>query len=134
MHGLSIPLGKLGFFLPRTLSRAFTSQGNSPAASFEIGDVSSRATAGVLRERRRKRSPGTPGTPGRTTPRSGSAAASTRHVYRIGGTVIRDRNADTGSPSPVETPMDRPATPPAVLAQRTIRFPDDNEVRVPKDR
>jgi hypothetical protein len=131
VHGLSIPLGKLGFFLPRTLSRAFTSQGNSPAASFEIGDVSLRVSAGVLRERRRKRSPGTPG---RTTPRSGSAAASTRHVYRIGGTVIRDRNADTNSPSPVETPIDRPATPPAVLAQRTIRFPDDNEVRVPKDR
>jgi hypothetical protein len=121
--------------LPRTLSRAFTSQGNSPAASFEIGGISPRASAGVLRERRRKRSPGTPGgTPGRTTPHSGSAAASTRHVYRIGGTIIRDRNADTSSPSPVETPIDRPATPPAVLAQRTIRFPDDDEVRVPKDR
>jgi len=134
VHGLSIPLGKLGFFLPRTLSRAFASQGNSPAASFEIGDISPRASVGVLRERRRKRSPGTPGgTPGRSTPRSGSAGAP-RHVYRIGGTVIRDKNADTSSPSPVETPIDRPATPPAVLAQRTIRFPDDDEVRVPKDR
>jgi hypothetical protein len=130
VHGLSIPLGKLGFFLPRTLSRAFTSRENSEPGSFQIGDISPRVSIGVLRERRRKRSPGTPG---RGTPRSGSAAASTRHVYRIGGSVIRDRNAGTGtgSPSSIETPTDRPATPPAVLAQRTIRFPDDDEVRVP---
>ncbi|PQE12846.1 Na H antiporter protein [Rutstroemia sp. NJR-2017a BBW] len=52
VHGLSIPLGKLGFFLPRTLSRAFTSQANSEN-SFRIGDRVRTSRDGQAQLRRR---------------------------------------------------------------------------------
>lgn len=116
VHGLSIPLGKLGFFLPRTLSRAFTSsQGNDSGDSFPTSDRIRTNTIGVLRQRSRR-------TSGQSTPtRSGST--SVRPIYKIGGTVIHDgseartpvQSADSGVPG----------TPPAIAHERTIRFPDD---------
>jgi len=86
VHGLSIPLGKLGFFLPRTLSRAFTSQSNDVVGFFEIG-----------------------------------------------GSVIRDGQLANGSASLSVLDAIRPLTPHAVVAERTIRFPDDEPVHVASD-
>jgi hypothetical protein len=116
VHGLSIPLGKLGFFLPRTLSRAFPSQGNDDVAPFQIVDRLRPSPADILRERKKRR-----GESSATSTLNPSAATLTRPIYRIGGRVIRDRRTGT------DTPADsiRPSTPPAVAASRTIRFPDD---------
>jgi len=138
VHGLSIPLGKLGFFLPRTLSRAFTSQSREEPESFNIGDQIRSSAGGILRERRKR-------TSGHSTPiiHPNSAHGSTRPVYRIGGTVIRDGNggrseATTGPATPVEVEMgneiERAGTPRAGQFERTIRFPDDEPVHMNSDR
>ncbi|TVY49394.1 Na(+)/H(+) antiporter [Lachnellula occidentalis] len=122
VHGLSIPLGKLGFFLPRTLSRAFTSRSQETDEAFRVSDSARPSATGVLRERRprrdRDRSPSSS---------SASAGTSTRPVYRIGGSVIQDANSNvnTGASTPIEVRPSRPSTPPNVAVSRTIRFPDD---------
>jgi hypothetical protein len=120
VHGLSIPLGKLGFFLPRTLSRAFTgSQGrdSSSGDSFPVGDRIRASTIGVLRQRSRR-------TSGQSTPTQlGSGVTSKHPIYRIGGTVIRE---GSGARTPVQSADSGvPGTPPAIAHERTIRFPDE---------
>ena len=126
VHGLSIPLGKLGFFLPRTLSRAFTSQDNSENNSFAIGDRIRTSTSGVLRERRKRKSPSRTSPPRQSTPTTSSGASSSRPIYRIGGTVIRDKGTGTPWLGLSEAESRAPSTPPAVAHERTIRFPDED--------
>ncbi|ESZ95706.1 Na/H antiporter [Sclerotinia borealis F-4128] len=138
VHGLSIPLGKLGFFLPRTIGRAFTSQTNSQTA-FAIGARVYHSSAGVLRERRRNVSADRSASGTATANESGSVSrggstgpalssgTSSRPIFRIGGSVIRSgvlgsgAGSGTGSSdaSPNITPMD------GVVEGRTIRFPDE---------
>ncbi|KAE8449724.1 hypothetical protein EG329_007499 [Mollisiaceae sp. DMI_Dod_QoI] len=126
VHGLSIPLGKLGFFLPRTLSRAFTSRENDDPESFQVGSQV-QAVPGMLRERRKR---GNNSLSGQSTP-TGSRSASRRPVYKIGGSVIRTGTAGiasgaaTGSATPID--LERPSTP--VLPERTIRFPDESHAQ-----
>lgn len=142
VHGLSIPLGKLGFFLPRTLSRAFTSQTNSQT-NLAIGARVYSSNAGVLRERRRVGGTSGSGTANGSviggTPAL-SSGTSSRPIYRIGGSIIRS-GTETGSgvggaggsgsgsglavvdgSSPISL-LD------GVSEGRTIRFPDE-EVHV----
>ncbi|TVY21091.1 Na(+)/H(+) antiporter 1 [Lachnellula arida] len=123
VHGLSIPLGKLGFFLPRTLSRAFTSRSQETDEVFRVSDSARPSATGVLRERRPRR--------GRDRSPS-SAGTSTRPIYRIGGSVIQDVNGniDPGANTPVELRPSRPSTPPNVAVTRTIRFPDDEPAAI----
>lgn len=129
VHGLSIPLGKLGFFLPRTLSRAFTSQTNSQT-DLAIGArvYTSSGSHGALGVRRR----GNVATDssGASGPQLGSGTAS-RPIYRVGGSVIRTGSGVGvgGSDTPEAdsnlqmVPVDGP------VEGRTIRFPDE-EVHV----
>ncbi|KAK0127771.1 hypothetical protein ONS96_007282 [Cadophora gregata f. sp. sojae] len=130
VHGLSIPLGKLGFFLPRTLSRAFSTNNDEPG-SFAISNYSrSSSIAGVLRQRRKKPS-------GDSTPNelaSASASTPTRPIYKIGGSVIAQRGGEIGGGNSGPSgsggsgdPETRPSTPPAIALGRTIRFPDDED-------
>jgi hypothetical protein len=131
VHGLSIPLGKLGFFLPRTLSRAFTSQANSPSTqSFTTADrILPTNIASALRERRNRRSS--------RSSRSRNNSRSSRHsvtddstpglpIYRIGGTVIKESDS-TGSPIQLGPQEAGPDGPPQ-LPERTIRFPDEEGI------
>lgn len=111
-------MGKLGFFLPRTLSRAFTSQGNNEAQPFRTEGRVRTSPGEVLRERQRRR--GEPS--GQSTP-DPSASTLTRPVYRIGGTVIRDEEAEAGTVMPVE--RSGPSIPQAAATDRAIRFPDE---------
>ncbi|TVY29783.1 Na(+)/H(+) antiporter [Lachnellula hyalina] len=122
VHGLSIPLGKLGFFLPRTLSRAFTSRSQERDEVSRVSDRARPSATGVLRERR----------PRRGHDRSpSSAATSTRPIYRIGGSVIHDASdVNTGATTPVELRLSRPSTPPNIAVNRTIKFPDDEPAAV----
>jgi len=112
VHGLSIPLGKLGFFLPRTLSRVFTQNSDEPQSTFSFGQLSFNTSTGVLRERRKKNSPERQSTPGQVS--------SHGRVAGVEGRETRDEE-----PMPIE-----PGTPPLVSQSRTIRFPDQDELRL----
>lgn len=140
-HGLSIPLGKLGFYLPQTISRSVTDDpttGGASHAPFHIGSrVNSiglrlptfTTAASSARPSRRNSQEGNVRSP--TQSRSNSV----RPVWRIGGTVIRDRagggNGDGsgGDSSGAVTPPATTTTAAAAFdpANRTIRFPDDDD-------
>ncbi|KAF7877108.1 uncharacterized protein EAF02_008328 [Botrytis sinoallii] len=135
VHGLSIPLGKLGFFLPRTLSRAFTSQSNSQT-NLAIGARVYSSNSGVLRERRRGNASTDASGSGTTQGSLGSAIStpalssgtSSRPIYRIGGSVIRSGTARGVTESGIG--MDGEEASPigmldGVMEGRTIRFPDE---------
>lgn len=109
VHGLTIPLGKLGFYLPRTLSQAFDSTTSDDPQPFRVRDRAE-GSSGMLRERRRRTQ-----TSGQSTP----VTVNEREMYRIGGTVIRDRNSGT------ITPVEDAEVSQSHLPRRTIRFPDE---------
>ncbi|KAK7746928.1 hypothetical protein SLS53_002116 [Cytospora paraplurivora] len=89
VHGLSIPLGKLGWHLPRTLTRGYTDEtdnGGAAAAPFRVSS--------------RSRTPLGLRLPIFSTSRRNSGDAgqrgSPRPMWRIGGTVIRGRQEERG--------------------------------------
>lgn len=127
VHGLSIPLGKLGFFLPRTLSRAFTSQTNSQT-NLAIGARVYSSNAGTLRERRRPNGGDGSVVSASTTPVL-SSGTSTRSIYRIGGSVIRSGAMGSGMGGTTDGEDGIGIGSPVILVDgvgegRTIRFPD----------
>ncbi|KAI2631948.1 Sodium/hydrogen exchanger family-domain-containing protein [Hypoxylon sp. NC1633] len=130
VHGLSIPLGKFGFYLPRTISRTLSSP--EELISFRVG--------GRVVPRSRSRDGTAMNTP------SESRSVSARPVFRIGGTVIAEPTATGTSTSRLSTtsemvtpqinpePGFRPPEsesvvlsnmPSPILPSRTIRFPDE---------
>lgn len=125
VHGLSIPLAKFGFFLPRTLSRALSS---GPSAAddepqpFHIGQHIHNPLS-LLRDRRNRHhgSNSAPISCGASQDRSGSIAesarsqppSSARQVSRIGGTAVPSQS------------LPDPAHLSPTLPNRAIRFPDD---------
>ncbi|KAI1337256.1 Sodium/hydrogen exchanger family-domain-containing protein [Xylariaceae sp. FL0016] len=126
VHGLSIPLGKFGFYLPRTISRTLTSPGgDEPDAPFQM-----RGRIADILPRTLSRS----GT-GNNTPTQ-SRSTSTRPVFKIGGSVIPPRdNRPANPPTPrerieMEGNTDGSSTEPTPTdnnpANRTVRFPDEN--------
>ncbi|KAI0845746.1 Sodium/hydrogen exchanger family-domain-containing protein [Daldinia vernicosa] len=109
VHGLSIPLGKFGFYLPRTISRTLSTSEDLP---FRIG--------------------------ARITPRSRSrdgtathTSADSRSVSHTGITVdatelVESRdNLEAGSKTPELVSGSPYSTPSPTLPSRTIRFPDE---------
>jgi hypothetical protein len=116
VHGLSIPLGKLGFYLPRTLSHALDSTSRDEPQPFRVSGSSS-TLRGVLRDRRGRRSASNAPS-GATTP---TERSSEPQLYRIGGTIIRSPAENVGSGSASGEDLAQPA-----LLNRTIRFPDDD--------
>lgn len=151
VHGLSIPLGKLGFYLPRTLSRGINSQpsdGTDPQPPFRLG---SRVNSLVARLPRSSRNSGE--LPDTVPP------GSERPAFRIGGSIIPGRQdgmapgvgklqqmgAGTGTPvtafdgsgssSGVDRPDQRSLSTGEVSAPvnigRTIRFPDEQQQQPP---
>lgn len=124
VHGLSIPLGKLGFFLPRTISRAWTSQ-TTEETGFAIGErVASNALGGVLRRRgresRRESRKESRSATRENEAENGSAGAVGRQIYKIGGRVIRDNGEGSSGGSGVASGATA-STP----VERSIRFPDE---------
>lgn len=100
-------MGKFGFYLPRTLSEAIESIGNDERRDANMQDRTD-SPAGIPLERRiTKNTDGDHATPDLPIP------ASTRRVYRIGGSLIQDRNSGMVTPFESSTP------------NRTIRFPDE---------
>lgn len=138
-HGLSIPLGKLGYYLPRTISRSVTDDpaatGEGSRAPFHIGSrvnsiglrLPTFTTATASSSRRNSHDTRSP---------AQSRANSVRPVWRIGGTVIREHSRDDDDDVNVGNGGDNPgaATPPTVAfdpTNRTIRFPDDDDLAAP---
>ncbi|KAI0181375.1 Sodium/hydrogen exchanger family-domain-containing protein [Hypoxylon sp. FL1284] len=135
VHGLSIPLGKFGFYLPRTISRSRSSQNmfiSAQLSSRSLPQTRSRDGTGV-------------NTP--TDPRNASRSASARPVFRIGGSVIPEPAAARPPVSQLSSAEDeamprehldagvkypgreasaagRPPSP--GVPSRTIRFPDES--------
>lgn len=135
VHGLSIPLGKLGFYLPRTLSRGHSSPtDDGPTPPFGLGARVSNFMGSRSRSRRNSDDAGSIPTMAETT-------SANRSVYRIGGTVIpktagspvmspRLRTVDGHDPNasssdPESQGPSCPASPPNGAINRTIRFPDE---------
>ncbi|KAI1471597.1 Sodium/hydrogen exchanger family-domain-containing protein [Daldinia caldariorum] len=125
VHGLSIPLGKFGVYLPRTLSRNLTTPED---LHFQIG-------ARILPRSRSRDGTGT-----HTPADSRSVSAPT--VYRLGGSIIRDQTETTTDAVEVVKPRDDlevspkpteqgslPRAPSPTLHNRTIRFPDESSSR-----
>lgn len=124
VHGLSIPLGKFGFYLPRTISRTLSTP--EDLTSFQIGG----RTVPWSRSR--------DGTGGNTPNESRSVSA--HPVFRIGGSVITEQAAAATNSSGAARPQDNVETnsrspkielgrladlPSPTLPNRTIRFPDE---------
>jgi hypothetical protein len=106
VHGLSIPVGMMGLYIPRTLSQAVESINTDehlarPGSPVRI----------IFGRRRRRNGDGDLVTPDQ------SPSPSAPLIYKIGGSVIRDRNFSTITG--VES-----STPPSVSISRTIQFPD----------
>lgn len=134
-HGLSIPMAKLGFFIPRTLSRALSSQREEDPQSFHIQNNLQDATTDV-ELRLRRRGPGWSRNAGDSLP---------RRVVRIGRSIISsgtspDEQSKAPSmplavvPSVVMAQNDQAPSstmaPDVVVAQpapttQRIRFPDE---------
>lgn len=135
VHGLSIPLGKIGFFVPRTLSRAMSSRGEDPDP-FYVPEGAEDATTDI--EQRLRRRPGWSRTGGDSLP---------NRVVRIGRSIVRSGgNSRSQSTSNVQTPIPLSAAPTLarnegvsgdqsataseadIAPNRTIRFPDEEPV------
>lgn len=90
MHGLSIPLGKLGFYLPRTISRAKSSDADEPAPFHvreTVANEERRLEAGLRRgihSEAERSDTGQGDVTGVPIPRK---------LSRIGGTIIKDTKA-----------------------------------------
>ncbi|KAF1961053.1 hypothetical protein CC80DRAFT_436568 [Byssothecium circinans] len=143
IHGLSIPMGKLGFWLPRSLSRMMSTRREDSPEPFHVLEHAGEdpETDGGLRRR--------PGTSGLTN-------TLPQHVRRIGRSAIRSRpnsshgqeTADSALPlsnmatsvsnSAKNEPAESQGTPPSSndgqqpeqsepthVAHRTIRYPDE---------
>ena len=151
IHGLSIPLGKLGFYLPRTISQAFSSDRDEPEP-FHIRNHAREASHEFEQGLRHR--PVTDNPQSLTNPPP-------RRVYPIGRSTIRPNDSNSTSqtrvssqaPAPLSTAPTTMTTPqgpsqtasptaqssqeaiemvpgtgptqPAQVIQRTIRFPDE---------
>ncbi|ORY64071.1 Sodium/hydrogen exchanger family-domain-containing protein [Pseudomassariella vexata] len=125
VHGLSIPLGKFGFYLPRTISRSLTSPDDPNHGSFRIHGP---ATAALPQTWPRPASRGNnePETP--TKPRTPSVHL----ICRVGGSTITADDKQANQQSPKTGPRtggasNSPATP--TMPCRTIRFPDEENLQ-----
>ncbi|KAI0798799.1 Sodium/hydrogen exchanger family-domain-containing protein [Xylaria sp. FL0064] len=131
VHGLSIPLGKLGFHLPRTISRSLSTPASIERPSFQINSVMNdvRLPTGRSRSRTRGRTPE-------------SRITAVGRAFKIGGSEIMPPDAahelQPPLPNPVHQTDDRPCIVPpstsnepqeamqlSVPPGRTVRFPDE---------
>ncbi|KAF2688749.1 hypothetical protein K458DRAFT_292502 [Lentithecium fluviatile CBS 122367] len=107
VHGLSIPMSKAGFWLPRTLSRAISSRREDSPEPFHVEMDPDTAQAPEPRLRLR---PGANST-------SASATTLPQQVHRIGRTAIRSDSSSTS-----EQPENSDVSAPINLPTTTLRF------------
>ncbi|KAF2711167.1 hypothetical protein K504DRAFT_429808 [Pleomassaria siparia CBS 279.74] len=136
IHGISIPLGKVGVYIPRTISQALSAE-RVDSAPFQVRTTSYESDT-------RSSEPGSP---------DGITNAFPRIVHRIGRSVTQLKSADhsgnqsrasfqspqtstslptavrgsdqSSTPDAIEVDSVSVTVPPPTLMQRTIRFPDE---------
>ncbi|OCK77959.1 CPA1 family monovalent cation:H+ antiporter [Lepidopterella palustris CBS 459.81] len=150
VHGLSIPLGKLGFYLPRTISQAVSQQ--EEPEPFHIRERAVDGEHAIERSLRHRSGAG--------TPINGNATPVPRPVFRIGRSIIRPKDSKSTNPTPSDSPnvmgarspapmspispdsqnhspvasptehdsQEDDVTAPALMIQRAIRFPDEQNM------
>ncbi|KAK1597674.1 sodium/hydrogen exchanger family protein [Colletotrichum navitas] len=153
VHGLSIPLGKLGYYAPRTLSRGVSFMSGAGEDNTQPFRIRGR----VVFPFGRSRSLGLEGQrayDAESRAQSPSGNERSRPIYRIGGSIIPQNTADAEGPGASAPELGRPGQPeqrlgpedgdgtqtkaagqheapvPPELPNRTIRFPD--ETRTPR--
>jgi hypothetical protein len=132
VHGLSIPLGKLGYYLPRTLSRGVASPPGDGPETISPFTLGSRVSSFAIRRR--------------SGVESGNEvnAASGRAVFKIGGSIIPKKQeepnselpdrreglgaSNSSSTSAVEAVQGSSGQGSTMFVGRTIRFPDEPPV------
>ncbi|RWA09784.1 hypothetical protein EKO27_g5316 [Xylaria grammica] len=131
VHGLSIPLGKLGFHLPRTISRSLSAPGSIERPSFQ--------TSHLINDVRLPRAHSRNRTSGGA---SNSRITPVGRAFKIGGSIIvppepahqpqppspeRGTQAEDGLGAAPSSIWIEPliATQPPIPPYRTIRFPDE---------
>lgn len=104
VHGLSIPLGKAGFYLPKTISRSLTMDDTDEPQSVLQGRS---RLSGILPLFRATRS--NSGSRNSTEPASRNASRSTSALpaHRIGGTVIKNDEQTANNGSETFVPVSR---------------------------
>ncbi|MCJ1392705.1 hypothetical protein MMC18_005576 [Xylographa bjoerkii] len=98
VHGLSVPLGKLGYHIPRTISSAIESREVDEPEPFHIREHVQQTEEQILRQRHR-----------RPTEQRGRDETPPRPVFRIGGSVINpgyEGHSDDAVPPGDVTPED----------------------------
>ncbi|KAI3341570.1 Sodium/hydrogen exchanger family-domain-containing protein [Ustulina deusta] len=135
VHGLSIPLGKVGFYLPRTISRSLSTAGSIERPPFQMSNI--------INDVRSPRGRSTSRTSGNT---SEPRIVSVGRAFKIGGSLIAPPEpgqepgqelqpafpkdglqAEDGiSVAPAVTgTMSQPVMQSSVPPGRTVRFPDE---------
>ncbi|KAI3327589.1 Sodium/hydrogen exchanger family-domain-containing protein [Xylariaceae sp. AK1471] len=132
VHGLSIPLGKLGFYLPRTISRSLSTPGSFERSSFNMSNLINDAR--LPRSLSRNRTDANA---------SESRSMSVGRAFKIGGSLIVPQEPAQASQTPrpksgLQVEEDFSMTPPFTVSEsqpamqspvppyRTIRFPDED--------
>lgn len=136
VHGLSIPLGQFGFYLPRTLSRSLASPGSGEepnTASRIRGRV---ATLGSLlppfRNQSNSVNPTEPSSPIVSRPtsvppvsRAGGSTAAETDAKKRGSEADRAAGVLVSGPSTSSSSGAPDSRSPAAVPNRVIRFPDE---------
>ncbi|KAI9834465.1 MAG: hypothetical protein M1826_002619 [Phylliscum demangeonii] len=119
VHGLTIPLGKIGLYLPRSISHALDSSSNQEPEPFRVQGRLEQVARDLVHGRGLSLS----------SHRASRTASIERPVFRPGGSVIRPGRDPEGPTRPPSTPLppDRAGSPEegAAPLERTIRFPDE---------
>ena len=108
VHGLSIPLGKLGFYLPRTITNALDSTARDEPEPFHIREHLHNEAQHIRHGHRQNQ------------PQFGRRTANNsppRPVFRIGRSVIGERGSQAGTPHIVSPRAASPAS--------TLRSPNN---------
>lgn len=118
VHGLSIPLGKLGFYLPRTISRSLTEDTvNAVATSTRsrLDRFSQRLpTFSTSRQHSMSRDPRTSS---EANSRGSSHVGRIRAVWRTGGTIIPSESRPAQQDQQIQSPPERLGSPVALSDQ-----------------
>ena len=155
VHGLTIPLGKLGFHIPRTISRAISVERGSDADADDDEPEPFRIREHAASEERnieaglsrlRGRSCRSSRAPEGNTNGSTHLSQPTK-VFKIGGTVMKDLKpssstsldhdakkgdlgaSSSGSQSQVTSPTAQRSRQPSPSGKRAIKFPDQTDDR-----
>ena len=120
VHGLSIPLGKLGFYLPRTITNALDSTSRDEPEPFHIAEHLQHGAQHIRQHHPIHSQAG----------RRNADQSPPRPVFRIGRSVIGERNSEAGTPHVVSPRAASPS--PAPSSPSDIPLDDIDHPQIPQ--